>query len=219
MKILVVDDDEAVRSGIVTCVRQNGFAADEAGSGAQGIALAHINEYDAVVLDLNLPDMEGSQVCKRMREGKRQSPILMLSVVSDASSKARLLNAGADDYLGKPFSCEELIARLRALFRRRGIIVAQTLRASGITLDPAEHTVRRGRRRILLTLKEFSILEYLMLHAGEVVPKSRLFEHVWDLRSDPFSGAIDTHLCHLRAKLGKPAVIHTLYGRGYRIDL
>lgn len=218
MKLLIVDDDSMVRRELVICLRLHGFVMDEADNGERAVALAHINEYDLIILDLTLPDMEGGEVCERLRRSKRNAPILVLSVVADPSSKARLLNTGADDYLSKPFSCEELVARVRALLRRRQGTPHDVVKVSDIEMDILRQHVRRRRRSIPLTAKEFSLLEYLMLHAGTVVRKATLIEHVWDSASNPFSGAIDTHMHHLRRKLGSPEVIHTVYRRGYRID-
>lgn len=218
MKILVIDDDVHITDFLQAHLPARGFAVDVGRTGARGIALARVNEYDLVVLDLNLPDMSGTEVCVALREGVRGMPILMLSVIGDSATKTRLLDAGADDYLGKPFCFDELVARMRALLRRPSAIVPDVLHAKGVALDAHAQSARRGVQKLSLTPKEFALLEFLMRRRGSVVSKESLLEHVWDSQVNIFSASVDTHMANLRRKLGRPALIHTIRGKGYRIS-
>ena len=218
MRVLVVEDDPEIADFLKSHLPEEGFSVDLACTGASGISMLRGSEYDVVVLDLNLPDLPGERICEVARTLPRIPPLLILTVVTGAFEKARLLNSGADDYLVKPFSFEELIARMRALLRRSGIVVPDVLVTEDLSLDAARHTVSRGDTPLSLTRKEFALLEYLLRNKGTMVPKAVLVEHVWDGAADPFSSAIETHMANLRRKLGSPALVHTVHGRGYRID-
>lgn len=218
MRVLIVEDDPELAGFLKAHLPARGFVVDVAEDGASGVALVHGNEYDLVVLDLNLPDMPGEAVVREVQSGKHVPPILMLTVVGDAESKVRLLAAGADDYLVKPFSFDELVARMRALLRRPRERIPDVLSAGNLTLDADKQTVIRGAEPLALTMKEFTLLEFLLRQRGTIVPKSRLIEHAWDSSSDPFSNSLDTHMTNLRRKLGEPDLIRTVHGRGYVID-
>lgn len=218
MRVLVVEDDREIAGFLASHLPRAGFAVDTAYTGASALSLVRVNEYDLLILDLHLPDMGGDQVCAEVRRKKRVPPMLVLTVVSDVSSKVRLLNIGADDYLPKPFSFDELIARMRALLRRPVETAPDSIAAGDLEMDISRHTVTRAGEKIPLTRKEFAILEYMLRHRGRLVPKTALIEHVWDASADPFSSSIETHMTNLRKKLGQPTLIHTLHGRGYRID-
>lgn len=217
MKALIIDDEATMTGHLAARLPQHGFAADTAPDGATGIRLARTNEYDIILLDLQLPDMRGSDVIAELRKLHTMPPVLLVSVIADAWSKVELLNAGADDYLPKPFLLEELVARMRALLRRRDEHATSVLIAADLTLDPYAQTAWRAGEALPLTRKEFDILEYLLRHQDRIVPKSELIEHVWDSAADPFSASIDTHLGNLRRKLGLPEIIETIHGRGCRI--
>lgn len=217
MKLLIIDDERELTDALSSRLRNMGYAVDTAYGGLEGVRLASVSRYDLIILDLNLPDMGGEAVCHELRKHSYVPPILMLSVVSDAFSKARLLDAGADDYLAKPFLFDELHARMRALVRRPGNVALDTLVAGDVVIDVISKSVRRGARHLELTAKEFAILEYLMRRVGCVVPKSELVEHIWNSRTNPLSQSAEMHLSNLRRKLGSPELIHTVRGIGYRV--
>ena len=220
MRILLVEDDralgEVVRRGLV----EDGYAVDLEITFAGADRASHINEYDAVVLDLGLPDGDGASLCRRMRDDGSQVKILMLTARDSLSDKVGGLDAGADDYLTKPFDFPELAARLRALLRRPAAVRSTVLEAGDIRLDPATHTVWRGAIVVPLTSREFSLLHLMMAKAGEVVSRTELLEHAWDANYDGLSNVVDVHIANLRRKLdlpGRPANIETVRGVGYLI--
>lgn len=217
MKALLIDDDVDICAALKAQLPKHGFIVEIAQTGKQGIEMMRINQYDVLIVDLNLPDMTGEKVIEEARRGEYVPPILMFTVVSDMSSKVRLLESGADDYLVKPFVFDELLARMRALVRRPKTLVPEMLMSGNLLLDTRKQTVLRGNKNISLTRKEFMLTEYLMRQLGNVISKGELIEHVWDSQSDPFSDSFDTHLTNLRKKLGKPELIHTVHGRGYKI--
>jgi DNA-binding response OmpR family regulator len=218
MRLLVIEDDQEILGFLRAHLPREGFAVDTADTGRAALALLAINEYDLVILDLNLPDMSGEEIVVYLQAGKHVPPTLMLTVISDLASKVRLFAAGADDYLEKPFSFDELVARIRALLRRGRESVLSVITIEDITIDTARRTARKRDTALLLTAKEFALLEYLLNKRGAIVSKSSLIEHLWDGSADPFSNAIDMHLMNLRKKLGTPGIIHTARGRGYVID-
>lgn len=220
MRILIVEDNAHIRSLVKLGLEAESFIVDEASDGEKGSFIARTNDYDLIILDLDLPKKRGSTICKEIRRARKTAPILILSVESELPTKVELLNMGADDYLTKPFSFEELVARVRSLLRRPRTILAQTLVAGDITLDTNTQDVSRGKKSIYLTRKEFLLLEYLMRHKGVVVSRGRLLEHVWDLDGDPFSNSIETHICNIRKKISsprKPELIENVPGRGYKL--
>jgi DNA-binding response OmpR family regulator len=218
MKILLIDDDVDICAILKARLPEHGFVVEVAHTGKEGAAMARINHYDLIILDLNLPDMTGEEVIAEIRDTPHVTPILMFTVVSDTSSKVRLLNSGADDYLVKPFAFEELLARMRALLRRPGTFIPEILTIGNLTIDTGKQSVRRGKDDLKLTRKEFALLEYLVRQEGNVISKGELIERIWESQSDPFSDSFDTHLANLRRKLGEPALIHTVHGRGYRLE-
>lgn len=218
MKVLVIDDDIDITDFLESHLPERGFAVDSANDGSSGIRLACMNEYDLILLDLNLPDMTGETIVETLHERERVPPIIMLTVVADSSSKVRFLNAGADDYLVKPFLFDELIARMRALLRRSDHRTPDVITIGDVVVDSNAQTVHRAGEHIPLTRKEFALLEQLARAQGTVLSKGALIEHVWDSSANAFSSAIDTHMTNLRRKLGDPEIIRTLHGRGYTID-
>jgi DNA-binding response OmpR family regulator len=217
MKVLIIDDDTDICALLKARMSEQGFLVEVAHTGKGGTMMARLNKYDLLVVDLNLPDMSGEQVIQEVREAKDVPPILMFTVVSDVQSKVRMLNSGADDYLVKPFAYEEFLARAHALLRRPKTALPEMLSVEDLHLDSRAQVVRRGRRSIMLTRKEFNILERLMRDPGIVVSKGEFIEREWNSSTDPFSAAFDTHLANLRRKLGRPELIHTVRGRGYKI--
>jgi two-component system OmpR family response regulator len=220
MRVLVVEDEVKMAGLLRRALEEEGYAVDVASNGGDGLWLGTENAYDAVVLDLMLPDVDGFDVCRRLREAGRWSPVLMLTARDAVSDRVAGLDAGADDYLTKPFSLAELLARLRALIRRGGVERPAVLRAGDLTLDPTTHTVRRAGTEIELTAKEFSLLEYLMRHGGEVLSRTRLIEHVWDFAYEGDSNVVDVYVRYLRNKIDRPFgrdSIETVRGSGYRL--
>jgi DNA-binding response OmpR family regulator len=221
MRILVVDDEKEIREFIKSSLEAECFAVDMTGEGERAAFLAKTNNYDLIILDYMLPKKSGLEVCKALRKEGVTSPIIMLSVQGDAATKVKLLSAGADDYLTKPFSFEELLARVRALLRRPKVLAEETLTIRDLVLDIPRHTVKRAEREIYLTRKEFELLEYLMRNAGLVLSRGMIMEHVWDIQGDAFSNTIETHILNLRVKIDRPSrykLIRTVPGRGYKIE-
>lgn len=217
MRILIIDDDPDLLIFLKNALEEERFVVDVAKDGASGISLAALNTYDVIVLDLNLPDINGEVVCKKLRKKKGAAPILMLTAIGDTSSKVRLLNAGADDYMPKPFSLEELIARIRALLRRPKQAVSEMLKFNDIEIDTQRQAVMRGKKKIVLTRKEYLLLVCLVRNAGSIVSKQDLIEYAWDSSFNPFSNALDMHLVNIRKKMGEPRIIKTFHGRGYQL--
>jgi DNA-binding response OmpR family regulator len=221
MRALVIDDEKGVRETLAENLRTRCFAVDTAEDGTEGSYMARTNEYDIIILDNMLPEKNGITVCEEVRKTGRTTPIIILSVLSDPWRKVDLLNAGADDYMIKPFSFEELMARIRALLRRPLTIEGDVIIIDTLSLDTKQQTVKREEAGIYLTRKEYMLLEYLMRNRGSVLSRAMIMEHVWDMTSDPFSNTIESHILSLRKKVDKPhqqKLIHTVPGRGYRID-
>ncbi|MFQ5514927.1 MAG: heavy metal response regulator transcription factor [Myxococcota bacterium] len=217
MRVLVIEDEPRVRSFVRRGLVESGFAVDAAGRGDEGLRLALVHPYDAIVLDLMLPGLDGLAVLGELRRAGRTAAVLVLTARDEVEDRVRGLDAGADDYLAKPFAFAELLARLRALLRR-GKASASTLHVEDLTVDLITRTVQRGDRRIDLTPKEFALLEYLARHSGEVVTRTMISEHVWDMNFDSFSNVIDVYIRYLRRKIDDPfekKLIHTRRGMGY----
>jgi DNA-binding response OmpR family regulator len=222
MKLLVVDDDRLFAKLVERGLREEGYAVDVASTGAEGRMMAHVNSYDGVVLDVALPDMTGLQIARELRREGRNLPILMLTGNTSHEDIIRGLDAGADDYLTKPFDMDVLKARVRALVRRGGSSRGETLAFGDLVVDRLEHEARVAGQLLPLTPKEFSLLEYLVLHANQVVTRSVLLEKVWDLHFDPGSNVVDVHMARLRTKLrrsGAKPEVATVRGVGYRMTL
>jgi DNA-binding response OmpR family regulator len=220
MKILVIEDEEKISRFLHDSLEAEFFSVDIAEDGERGSYYARTNDYDLVILDNMLPKKNGLQVCEEIRESGKTMPILVVSVKTGAMEKVDLLNAGADDYLSKPFVLEELLARVRALMRRPHFIEGDVFTIEDIVLDTKNGSATRATRDLHLTRKEFMLLEYLMRHEGIVVSRGMILEHVWDMSVDIFSNTIESHVLSLRKKLsdmGKERVIQTISGRGYRI--
>jgi two-component system OmpR family response regulator len=220
MRVLIVEDEAKMAGLLRKGLRQEGFAVDLAGKGEDALWMAGSTEYDAIVLDLMLPGIDGIEVCRRLRGDGVWSPILMLTARDGVRDRVAGLDSGADDYLVKPFSYAELLARLRALARRGGGERPTELRVGDLRLDPAARKVRRGDREILLSAKEFAVLEVFMRRSGEVLSRFQLLEHAWDYEYENRSNIVDSYVRFLRRKVDKPfgvRSIETVRGVGYRL--
>jgi len=220
MKLLVIDDDSKVAGFIEHGLREEGYMVDVASDGDEATMLAHVNEYDVILLDVLLPKKSGFQVASELRREGRSTPILMLTSRDAVEDVVRGLDAGADDYLAKPFKFDELLARIRALHRRGGAERLDVLRYGAVALDRLHHLVTVDGRRLELTAKEFQLLEHLLLHPGEVVRRTTLLEKVWDMHFDPESNVVDVHVGNLRRKLTRAAgepLLETVRGVGFRL--
>ena len=221
MKILVVEDDRKVAGFIEQGLREEGYAVDVAPDGDEATMLAHVYDYDLVVLDVMLPKKNGLQVAAELRREGRKTPILMLTARDATEDVVRGLDAGADDYLTKPFKFDELLARVRALVRRGGAGRTEILSYGLIELDRLKHRVRVAGKKLELTPKEFQLLEHFLLRPEEVVRRTDLLEKVWDLHFDPESNVVDVHVGNLRRKLRVAAsmdLIQTVRGVGFRFQ-
>jgi two-component system OmpR family response regulator len=220
MRILVVEDEVKMAGLLNRALAEEGYAVDVAGNGEDAVWLGTENDYDAVVLDVMLPDFDGFEVCRRLRAAGRWQPVLLLTARDAVQDRVAGLDVGADDYLTKPFSFAELCARLRSLIRRGAVERPTVLITGDLSLDPATRRVRRGLRSIDLTNKEFVLLEYFMRHPGEVLSRTRLLEHVWDFNYDGGSNVVDVYVRYLRSKIDRPfrkRSIETIRGAGYRL--
>lgn len=218
MRILVVEDEVSLAANIKKGLGEQGFAVDTAPDGEVGYDLATSEAYDAIVLDIMLPKMDGLKLCRKLRTEKIMTPILMLTAKSSIEDIASGLNTGADDYLTKPFSFIELTARIQALLRRKYQNTQNELIVQDLILDPAKHSVMRGGKVCKLTPKEFSILEYLLRNKGIVVSRTMISEHVWDYNFEPGSNVIDVFVASIRRKIGDKGgkIIQTVHGVGFR---
>lgn len=222
MRILIVEDEQKLAEGIKRGLEKKGYAADIISDGEKALTRlsVHRKDYDLVILDLMLPSMSGFEICEKARAGGVTVPILVLTAKSETENKVKLLLSGADDYLIKPFSFEELLARVHALLRRPAGTVPDILRAGDLELDPVEHSVRKDGEELTLTLKEFVLLEYFMRRPNEVVNREDLLSHLWDFNYDSFSNIVDVHVKNLRKKIdtpGQPSSLETVRGIGYRL--
>jgi DNA-binding response OmpR family regulator len=222
MKILVIEDNKKLAKSIKKGLEQEGYAVDYLTDGEAGQRRIEVSskDYDLVILDLMLPKRDGITVCKNWRDQNVMTPVIMLTAKDANEDKIIGLDSGADDYLIKPFSFPELLARIRALLRRPTNALPAKLKIKDLVLDESSRKVFRGQREISLTLKEFSILEYLMRHPNQVLNREQIISHVWDFAFDSFSNLIDVHIKNLRKKLdGKDdeKILETIRGVGYRI--
>ncbi len=221
MRILIVEDEQDIATSLQASLEAECFAVDVAFDGEQGSFLGRINKYDVIILDNILPKKNGNIVCREIRQVDKTVQIIMLSVLTETETKVELFNTGADDYLTKPFLFSELLARIRALLRRRSPIADTVLQVDNIVLDQLRHIVKRDAQEIRLTKKEFMLLEYLMCNPGIALSRSMIMEHVWDMNADPFSNTIEVHIRSLRNKLEAQRsrkIIHTVPGHGYKIE-
>jgi DNA-binding response OmpR family regulator len=220
MRILITEDEKDLADSLARGLRQQGYAADIAYDGEESWALTEVNHYDLVILDLNLPKIDGMEVCRRIRVSGAPTSILMLTARTSLNDRVNGLDQGADDYLVKPFHFPELLARVRALLRREGKLGHPILRIGDLVLDP---NALRGFFKgadLALTVKEFAVLEYLMRNAGRIVSQEELLEHVWDEQVNLFTHTIKVHIKNIRKKLdavGGSGLLSTVKGRGYRL--
>ena len=217
MRVLLVEDDVRVASFIRRGLREEHFAVDVAHDGEAALFQAQTEPYDLIILDLLLPKRSGLEVLKGLRAERMAVPVLVLTAKDELEDKVRGLESGADDYLTKPFSFEELLARVRALLRRRGDLLPTALRVADLELDVLRHCASRGGKELALTNREYALLEFLLRHARTVVTRTMLSEHVWEHDFDSFSNVIDVHIARLRRKIdgGFTPLLHTVRGRGY----
>ncbi len=218
MRILLVEDEARVAGFIAKGLREQCYAVDVARDGEQALYHAAVNDYDLVVLDVMLPVRDGYSVCRELRASGFRAPILMLTARDGVDDRVAGLDSGADDYLVKPFDFRELLARLRALARRTGVLRPRIARVADLTLDTGSHSVTRGGRAVSLTAKEYALLEFLVLNEGRVVGREQIAQHVWDETFDPLSNIIDVYVKRLRNKLDtgySRRLIHTRRGEGY----
>jgi len=217
MRILIVDDDADLTVAVQAALRKN-YSVDVAYTATDGLYRTQVNSYDAVILDIHLPDMSGITVCSTLREQGITVPVVMLTGVGDLEDKVKALDTGADDYLTKPFSVEELQARLRALLRRPPQVNTNILALEDLEIDTLYRTVRRAGQTISLRKKEFELLEYLIRNKNRAVTRAMILEHVWDESSDPYSNTVDVHIKYIRDHVDKKfptKLIHTVSGVGY----
>lgn len=221
MRVLVVEDELKMARSLRRGLEQDGYAVDVCGDGNEAFRRGLDNDYDAIVLDVMLPGRDGFSVCRDLRSRGRWAPILMLTARDAVEDRIRGLDVGADDYLVKPFAFGELLARVRAMVRRGTPERPATLTIGEITLDPATHVVHHGDTPVDLTPKEFALLQFLMRHPGEVLGRSRILEHVWDINYDGFSNVVDVYVGYLRRKIDLPfgtSLIRTVRGVGYMVQ-
>jgi len=220
MKILIVEDEKKVASFLKKGLEQEYYTVDIAHDGKAGLDLALTEDYDLIVLDIMLPMLDGITILREIRNAKMDTPVLMLTAKDSTENKVEGLDSGADDYLAKPFALEELLARVRALIRRKEKVKNLILSAEDLTLNTQTHKVTRGSIEITLTPKEYSILEYLLRNKNHVVSRMKLTEHVYEYQFDPDTNVIDVYLNKLRNKIDKdyePKILHTIRGIGYMI--
>ena len=217
MRILVVEDEPFLADMVAEGLRRQAMAVDVAYDGDTAMELVDVNEYDVLVLDRDLPGVHGDDICRALAQRGDALRILMLTALETVHDRINGLNLGADDYLGKPFVFDELVARVRALGRRAVPPVPPVLEAAGVTLDTGLQQVHRGGRLVPLSRKEFAVLEVLMRARGNVVSTEDLLERAWDQHADPFTKVVKVTMSKLRAKLGEPPVIVTVPGSGYRL--
>jgi len=221
MRILIVEDEKDIGDFLKVSLEAEMFTVDLAVDGEKGSYLARTNNYDVIILDNVLPKKTGAEICRELRGAGIAAPIIMLSVQSEPLQKMDLLNMGADDYMAKPFTFGELLARVRAVLRRPQQLQSEVLQLEDLKMDVSKFQVFRGDKEIYLTRKEFELLEYLMRNRGNVVSRGTLIEHIWDMHADPFSNTIETHILNLRRKIDSTAsqkLIQTVPGRGYKVD-
>ena len=217
MRLLLVEDDAKLADAVCRGLRADGYAVDHAADGEAALADASVWDYDAVVLDLMLPKRDGFEICRALRARGDGVPILMLTARGRVDDRIRGLDAGADDYLAKPFDFGELLARVRALIRRGPSRRQPELRVGELVVDPARHAVAYAGEPVELTAREFAVLEYLARHPGELVTRAQLLDHVWDANYDGSTNIVDVYVGYVRRKLGRP-LIRTVRGAGFVLE-
>jgi two-component system, OmpR family, response regulator len=222
MRLLLVEDDVKLARAMQRGLQREGYAVDLAGDGDEGLDQANENDYDVVLLDVMLPGRDGFAVCRAMRRNERWAPVLMLTARDQVKDRIRGLDAGADDYLVKPFDFGELLARLRALIRRGPSERPAVLEVGDLRVDPAARVVSRAGKEVELTVREFALLHFLARHAGEVVSREELLEHVWDEAGEGSTNVVDVYVGYLRNKLERPfrkKMIRTVRGVGFMLEM
>jgi DNA-binding response OmpR family regulator len=222
MRILVVEDEHKIAGSIKKGLEQESFAVDLSFTGNDGFDLASTEDYDLIILDLMLPGMNGLEICQKLRSKQIHIPILMLTAKGQLEDKVRGLNAGADDYLTKPFAFEELLARVKALTRRPKDSFGTTLQFGDLSLNTLTYQVKREDRLIHLSAKEYALLEYLLRHPNQVLTKDQIINHIWDYEADVLPNTVEVYIGYLRNKLDKPfkdkpSLIQTVRGFGYKL--
>ena len=222
MRLLLAEDEAQLALTLAKGLREHAYAVDVVADGAAALYQAAMNEYDAIILDVMMPRKDGLVVCRELRARGNRTPVLMLTARDTVADKIAGLDAGGDDYLAKPFSFDELLARLRALLRRGRDFVSSTIEVHDLTVDTAAQSAHRNGRTLSLTAKEYCLLEFLARNAGRVVARQAICAHVWDDNHDPLSNAIEVYINRLRRKLdkaGEEPLIHTRRGAGYMLGL
>ncbi len=220
MRILVVEDDKRIAGFIQKGLKEEQHAVDVVHNGEDGEFWGGVNEYDLIILDIMLPKKNGIEVCRGLRDKKINTPIIMLTARDTVDDKVKGLDAGADDYLVKPFSFEELLARARALLRRTQSYKTQTLKVADLEVDPVTRKVSRAGKEITLSGKEYALLEYLLRNKGIVISETKIVEHVWDMNYDPMTNVVNVYIHHLRKKIDSgfdQKLLHTIRNSGYVI--
>ncbi len=220
MRILLIEDDSDISRPLALALKASNFTVDTAADGENGYFSARTNSYSLIILDYNLPGLNGREIIEKLRAENINIPILMLTVRSEINDKIELLDLGADDYLSKPFAVAELLARVKALLRRPKTYTENILKLGDLELDPDRFLVSRQGQRVFLSSKEFALLEYLMKNKGRIMSRQEIMENVWDENADPFSNTIEVHIRNLRRKLETDGrkLIFTFSNRGYKID-
>jgi len=217
MRVLVIEDEPDLLEALVQSLREGGYAVDGASDGRSGLLKTAVSEYDAIVLDLMLPGMSGWEVLRELRRSK-STPVLILTARDTLPDRVKGLDAGADDYLTKPFELPELQARLRALIRRSAGQAKAVIQGGDVTVDTSDHTVRKGGRPVPLTPREYALVEFLAMHQGKLVTRTMIYEHLFDENDDTLSNLVDVHVSNVRKKLGKDFII-TRRGEGYQVHV
>jgi DNA-binding response OmpR family regulator len=220
MKVLIIEDEKKISAFIENGLRSERYAVDTAANGKDGLYLAFTNKYDLLILDIMLPEVNGITICKELRNKKLELPIIMLSALDSVDDRVKGLNAGADDYLVKPFSFDELLARIKALTRRSNKDSSETIILGELIIDPEDYSVERKGKKLKLTATEFKLLEYLMKNKGRIVSKTLLLANVWGYNFSPESNIVDVYIKYLRDKIDKgysKKMIITVRGLGYKI--
>ncbi len=222
MRLLLIEDYRPLRQSLTKGLHEAGFAVDATGDGEEGLWYALGNEYDAIILDLMLPGMNGEEILRKIRSEGRNTCVLILTAKDTVQDRVVGLNQGADDYMVKPFAFEELLARIRALLRRTYQEKDATLEIGDLRIDPAAQRVWRGPEEIQLTSREYAILEYMAMRAGQMVSRMDIWEHIYEFNSSASSNVVDVYIGYLRKKIerpNKPSLIHTARGRGYLLGV
>lgn len=218
MRVLVVEDEPDLLRGLVQSLQEDGYAVDQAADGVEGLSKAELWEYDAIVLDLMMPKMGGWDVLAKLRSKRKKTPVLILTARDKVSDRVRGLDAGADDYLVKPFALHELLARLRAIIRRSSGHADATIQIGDVVVDTATKTVKKAGVAVALTAREYALVELLALHRGKLITRTVIYDHLFDEDDDSLSNLVEVHVSHIRKKLGRDFV-ETRRGQGYIVDV